>query len=157
MPILRQASETVSPLARSRSTSRSNRATSSAVRRFFMGPSGAQSSERLPFQVDQFLGSRPPSITFSSRATGPLPVLLLGRAPQLVKVRLLVGQPVAVADPRQRLLRALDIFEGHRRTPTGRIPVDVLFMVGGHRGEQHRDDRGAAEPAQPPRRGTPDL
>src|SRR3954452_4146792 len=59
MPILRQASETVSPLARSRSTSRSSRATSSAVRRFFMGPSWAQSSERLPFQVDQFLGSRP--------------------------------------------------------------------------------------------------
>src|SRR5262245_43657338 len=59
MPILRQESETVSPLAGSRSTSRSNRATSSAVRRFFMGPSWAQSNRRLPFQVDQFLGSRP--------------------------------------------------------------------------------------------------
>lgn len=35
------------------------RATSSAVRRFFMGPSLAHSTEGLPFQVDQFLGGRP--------------------------------------------------------------------------------------------------
>ncbi len=39
MPTFRQTSAIVSPLARSRSTSRSNRVTSSAVRRFFMGPS----------------------------------------------------------------------------------------------------------------------
>src|SRR5512135_3047657 len=48
----------VSPLARSRSMSRSSRAASSAVHRCFMGPSGVQSTEGLPFQVDQFLGSR---------------------------------------------------------------------------------------------------
>ncbi len=42
-----------------------NRATWSAVRCFFMGPSWAQSSERLPFQVDQFLGSRPSGSTRS--------------------------------------------------------------------------------------------
>src|SRR3954470_23565020 len=59
MLIFRQTSEIVSPLARSRSISRSSRATSSAVRRFFMGPSLAHSTEGLPFQVDQFLGSRP--------------------------------------------------------------------------------------------------
>src|SRR3954463_16366522 len=60
MLIFRQTSEIVSPLARSRSISRSSRATSSAVRRFFMGPSLAHSTEGLPFQVDQFLGSRSP-------------------------------------------------------------------------------------------------
>src|SRR5208282_4564158 len=59
MPTLRQMSETVSPLARSRSASRSNRATSSAVLRLLMGPSVNQSSRRLPFRLDQFLGSRP--------------------------------------------------------------------------------------------------
>src|SRR3954471_1083634 len=59
MLIFRQTSEIVSPLARSRSISRSSRATSSAVRRFFMGPSLAHSTEGLPFQVDQFLGGRP--------------------------------------------------------------------------------------------------
>src|SRR5271157_4118878 len=59
MPTFRQMSETVSPLARSRSASRSNRATSSAVLRLLMGPSVSQSTRRLPFRLDQFLGSRP--------------------------------------------------------------------------------------------------
>src|SRR3954467_9485259 len=59
MPIFRQTPETVRPLARSRSTSRSRRVTSSRVRRFFISPSLAQSTEGLPFQVDQFLGGRP--------------------------------------------------------------------------------------------------
>src|SRR5260370_22007365 len=63
MPAFRQTSWTVSPLARSRSKSRSKRATSSAVRRFRMGPSLAQCTEGLPFQVDQFLGRRPVSRT----------------------------------------------------------------------------------------------
>src|SRR5450755_2298015 len=62
MLIFRQTSEIVRPLARSRSISRSSRATSSAVRRFFMGPSLEHSTEGLPFQVDQFLGGRPPSL-----------------------------------------------------------------------------------------------
>src|ERR1700692_2734200 len=64
MLIFRQTSEIVSPLARSRSNSRSSRATSSAVRRFFMGPSVAHSTEGLPFQVDQFLGGRPALINY---------------------------------------------------------------------------------------------
>src|SRR5271154_4506583 len=59
MPCLRQMSETVSPLARSRSASRSNRATSSAFLRLLMGPSWAYSTRRLPFRLDQFLGGRP--------------------------------------------------------------------------------------------------
>src|SRR5271157_5564244 len=59
MPTFRQMSETVSPLARSRSASRSNRATSTAVLRLLMGPSVSQSTRRLPFRLDQFLGSRP--------------------------------------------------------------------------------------------------
>src|SRR5271157_6628010 len=59
MPCLRQMSETVRPLARSRSASRSNRATSSAVLRLLMSPSVTQSTERLPFRLDQILGSRP--------------------------------------------------------------------------------------------------
>src|SRR5260370_7109540 len=63
MPAFRQTSWTVSPLARSRSKSRSKRATSSAVRRFRMGPSLAQCTEGLPFQVDQFLGRRPERVT----------------------------------------------------------------------------------------------
>src|SRR5262249_27097143 len=42
MPILRQTSGTVSPLASSRSASRSIRAIWSAVHRFFMSPSWAQ-------------------------------------------------------------------------------------------------------------------
>src|ERR1700686_5416547 len=67
MLIFRQTSEIVSPLARSRSISRSTRATSSAVRRFFMGPSLANSTEGLPFQVDQFLGSRPNRLRVRAR------------------------------------------------------------------------------------------
>src|SRR5215831_1911679 len=59
MPSFRQMSATVKPLARSRSASRSNRATSSALRRFLRSPSWTQSTKGLPFQVDQFLGSRP--------------------------------------------------------------------------------------------------
>src|SRR5271167_2204700 len=59
MPTFRQMSDTVSPLARSRSASRSSRATSSAVLRLLMGPSVGQSTRRLPFRLDQFLGSRP--------------------------------------------------------------------------------------------------
>src|SRR5262245_49078516 len=59
MPIFRQTSPIVNPLARSRSASRSTRATSSAVRRFLMSPSWTQSTEGLTFQVDQFSGSRP--------------------------------------------------------------------------------------------------
>src|SRR3974377_1784700 len=59
MPCLRQISEAVRPLARSRSASRSNRATSSAVLRLLMSPSVTQSTERLPFRLDQILGSRP--------------------------------------------------------------------------------------------------
>src|SRR5208337_1644824 len=62
MPTFRQMSETVSPLARSRSASRSNRATSSAVLRLLMGPSVSQSTRRLPFRLDQFLGSRPQDV-----------------------------------------------------------------------------------------------
>src|SRR5262249_13535688 len=49
----------VRPLARSRSTSRSKRVTSSRVRRFFISPSLAQSTEGLPFRLDQISGSRP--------------------------------------------------------------------------------------------------
>ncbi len=48
----------VSPLARSRSVSRGNRATSPAFLRLLMGPSRAYSSRRLSFRLDQFLGSR---------------------------------------------------------------------------------------------------
>src|ERR1700730_13175967 len=69
MLIFRQTSEIVSPLARSRSISRSSRATSSAVRRFFMGPSLAHSTEGLPFQVDQFLGGRPTASHFCLSVT----------------------------------------------------------------------------------------
>src|SRR5208282_3048574 len=67
MPTFRQMSETVSPLARSRSASRSNRATSSAVLRLLMGPSVSQSTRRLPFRLDQFLGSRPEAKGFEGR------------------------------------------------------------------------------------------
>jgi len=56
----RQESEIVSPLARSRSASRSNRATSSAFLRLPTGPSRTSSTRRPPFRLDQFLGSRPP-------------------------------------------------------------------------------------------------
>src|SRR5271154_5172872 len=59
MPCLRQKSEIVSPFARSRSASRSNRATSSAFLRLLMGPSRSYSTQRLPFRLDQFSGSRP--------------------------------------------------------------------------------------------------
>src|ERR1700678_4688088 len=59
MPCLRQMSDIVSPLARSRSASRSNRATSSAFLRLLMGPSRAYSTRRLPFRLDQFSGGRP--------------------------------------------------------------------------------------------------
>src|ERR1700730_9060010 len=59
MPCLRQMSEIVSPLARSRSASRSNRATSSAFLRLLMGPSRTYSTRRLPFRLDQFLGGNP--------------------------------------------------------------------------------------------------
>src|SRR5579864_5951555 len=59
MPCLRQKSEMVSPLARSRSASRSNRATSSAFLRLLMGPSRTYSTQRLPFRLDQFSGSTP--------------------------------------------------------------------------------------------------
>ena len=52
-------SETVSAFAISRSASRSNRATSSAVLRLLMGPSVAHPAERVPFRLDQFLGSSP--------------------------------------------------------------------------------------------------
>src|SRR5208337_1394398 len=52
-------SGTVSPLARSRSASRSICATSWAVLRLLMDPSVAQFTGGLPFRLDQFLGSRP--------------------------------------------------------------------------------------------------
>jgi hypothetical protein len=70
MPSLRQTSETLSPLARSRSASRSTRATSSAFRRFFMGPSPVYSTGGFPFQVDQFLGGRPVACLFSAYVSG---------------------------------------------------------------------------------------
>src|SRR5450755_1770736 len=59
MPCLRQMSEIVSPLARSRSASRSDRATSSAFLRLLMGPSRPYSTRRLPFRLDQFSGGSP--------------------------------------------------------------------------------------------------
>src|SRR5271157_1935452 len=74
MPTFRQMSETVSPLARSRSASRSNRATSSAVLRLLMGPSVSQSTRRLPFRLDQFLGSRPGRVEPSVEAIGRHPL-----------------------------------------------------------------------------------
>src|ERR1700722_15593139 len=59
MPCFRQKSEIVSPFARSRSASRSNRATLSAFLRLLMGPSRVYFTRGLPFRLDQFLGSRP--------------------------------------------------------------------------------------------------
>ena len=58
-PTLRQKSETVSPLARSRSASLTNRVTSSSVRRLSGGPSRFKFTEGLPFQVDQLSGGSP--------------------------------------------------------------------------------------------------
>src|SRR5512135_3055281 len=52
-------SGTVSPLARSRSASRKICATSWAVLRLLMSPSVTQSTEGLPFRLDQILGSSP--------------------------------------------------------------------------------------------------
>jgi hypothetical protein len=52
-------SEIVSPLAKSRSASRNNRATSSEFLRLLIGPSRAYSTRRLSFRLDQLLGGRP--------------------------------------------------------------------------------------------------
>src|ERR1700693_3652374 len=67
MPCLRQKSEMVSPLARSRSASRSNRATSSAFLRLLMGPSRTYFTRRLPFRLDQFSGGSPIAGVFGGR------------------------------------------------------------------------------------------
>src|SRR5688500_281008 len=72
MPSFRQTSPTVSPLARSRSASRSTRATSSALRRLRMGPSvdwvyrgtnitagpgfGEQATPSLPVALERLVG-----------------------------------------------------------------------------------------------------
>ncbi len=70
MPCLRQMSDIVSPLARSRSASRSNRATSSAFLRLLMGPSWAYFTRRLPFRLDQFLGGRSGAIVAPNPTRG---------------------------------------------------------------------------------------
>src|SRR5262245_23178762 len=60
MPCLRQTSATVSPLARSRSASRSSRTICSAVRRLAMSPSWTYPIQLgLPFHLDQLSGGRP--------------------------------------------------------------------------------------------------
>src|SRR5579863_2542458 len=94
MPCLRQKSEMVSPLARSRSASRSNRATSSAFLRLLMGPSRTYSTQRLPFRLDQFSGSTPPCSADDGRVVG-----LKGRVLEVDAVLLplrLVGHELVV-------------------------------------------------------------